>query len=388
MEKNKIDSKSPKKPGRKKGIAQTDSVILAINTLEVLKKESDADHKLAQNQIEKLLFKKKENKCSSKTLSKTIKRLIGALNPPLYSDEEKDQFQIVYSGYDQEIEDESKNGYMTNIFYNHLFSFDEIDRLIEGIQFSKILTTEEANRIIEKIKSLTSRHYTNTTSQIYTVPEFLTAPQDQLRENLESIQNAIADQFKIEFVFNGYDQYKALIPIKDKNGENKKYFVSPYYILAYNGKYYLLANTDGYDNIAIYRIDLMTEISIPGKDGKKYGIPARKMSETGLSSKLDTVEFMTSHLNMSYDQPVPVQLKIRKDRYTLVHDWFGDQYKISRKRDSSLGDEYDMIRVVCSPYGIINWAMQFSEFVEVIEPQDIREKIRDRLQETLKNYID
>lgn len=353
----------------------------------MLKKESDADHKLAQNQIEKLLLDKKENKCSSKTLSKTIKRLIGALNPPLYSDEEKDQFQIVYSGYDQEIEDDS-NGYMTNIFYKHLFSFNEIDRLIEGIQFSKILTTEEANRIIEKIKSLTSRHYTNTTSQIYTVPEFLTAPQDQLRENLESIQNAIADQVKIEFVFNGYDQYKALIPVKDKNGENKKYFVSPYYILAYNGKYYLLANTDGYDNIAIYRIDLMTEISIPGKDGKKYGIPARKMSETGLSSKLDTVEFMTSHLNMSYDQPVPVTLKIRKDRYTLVHDWFGDQYKISRKRDSSQGDEYDMIRVVCSPYGIINWAMQYSEFVEVIEPQDIREKIRDRLQETLKNYMD
>ncbi|MEA4804648.1 WYL domain-containing protein [Acetobacterium wieringae] len=385
MDKN--DLKQVRKPKKKERTAQTDSAILAFNVLEVLKEETDAEHKLAQNQIEKLLFKKKENKCSSKTLSKTIKRLIGALNPPLYSEEEKERFQIVYSGYDQEIEDDS-NGYMTNIFYNHLFSFNEIDRLIEGIQFSKILTTEEANRIIEKIKKLTSRHYTNTTSQIYTVPEFLTAPQDQLRENLESIQNAIADQVKIEFVFNGYDQHKALIPVKDENGENKKYLVSPYYILAYNGKYYLLANTDGYDNIAIYRIDLMTEISIPGKDGKKYGIPARKMSETGLSSKLDTVEFMTSHLNMSYDQPVPVQLKIRKDRYTLVHDWFGDQYKISRKRDSSLGDEYDMIRVVCSPYGIINWAMQFSEFVEVIEPQDIREKIRDRLQETLKNYID
>lgn len=376
-----------KQQGRQSGIAQSDSVILALSILEILKDETDKASPLTQNQILGML-KEKGMKCSAKTLSSTLKKLTWALNPPVYTEEDKDNFRIIYSGYDRELEedDDTKEDsrYMSNFYYAHDFSYQEIDRLIEGIQFSKILTTVEANKIIEKIKKLTNRHYSNITSQIYTVPEFATAPQEQLKENLKTLQTAIADKVKITFVFNGYDKNKQLVPFREK-----RYTVSPYYVVAYNGKYYLLANTDYFDNVSIYRVDLMSAIEIPERNEKngKKGIDAKKMSEVkGLKEKWDPDDFMIKHLNMFYDEPETITLKIRNNRYTLVHDWFGDHYTTVKKRDQNLDEQYDLIRVCCSPNAIINWALQYSDYVEVVEPVEIRNAVVKRLKDTLEKY--
>ncbi|MBC3804051.1 WYL domain-containing protein [Acetobacterium fimetarium] len=376
-----------KQKGRQSGIAQSDSVILALATLEVLKDETDKESPLTQNQILRLL-KEKSVKCTAKTLSSTLKKLTWALNPPVYTEEDKDYFRIVYSGYDRELEedDDTKENsrYMSNFYYAHDFSYQEIDRLIEGIQFSKTLTTDEANKIIEKIKKLTNRHYSNITSQIYTVPEFATAPQEQLKENLKTMQTAIADQVKMTFVFNGYDKNKQLVPIREK-----RYTVSPYYVVAYNGKYYLLANTDYFDNVSIYRVDLMSAIEIPERNEKNgnKGIDAKKMSEVkGLKEKWDPDDFMLKHLNMFYDEPQTITLKVRNNRYTMVHDWFGDRYTTVKKRAQNLDEQHDLIRVCCSPNAIINWALQYSNDVEVVEPVEIRNAIVQRLKDTLAKY--
>lgn len=381
------NAEAKKQKGRQSGIAQSDSVILALSILEVLKDETNKSSPLTQNQILRLL-KEKSVKCTAKTLSSTLKKLTWALNPPVYTEEDKDNFRIVYSGYDQEIEEENDtkedSRYMTNFYYAHEFSYKEIDRLIEGIQFSKTLTTVEANKIIEKIKKLTNRHYSNITSQIYTVPEFATAPQEQLKENLKTMQTAIADKVKITFVFNGYDKNKQLVPIREK-----RYTVSPYYVVAYNGKYYLLANTDYFDNVSIYRVDLMSAIEIPERNEKNgnKGIDAKKMSEVkGLKEKWDPDDFMLKHLNMFYDEPQTITLKVRNNRYTLVHDWFGDRYTTVKKRAQNLDKQYDLIRVCCSPNAIINWALQYSDYVEVVEPTEIRNAVVQRLKDTLAKY--
>lgn len=377
-----------KQQGRQPGIAQSDTVILALRTLEVLKDETDRERSLTQSQILEFL-KDKGVKCTAKTLSSTLKKLTWALNPPVYTEEDKDHFKIIYDGYDQELEEENdvedeKPKYMTNFYYAHDFSYVEIDRLIEGIQFSKTLSTVEANKIIEKIKKLTNRHYSNNTSQIYTVPEFATAPREQLKENLKIVQNAIADKVKITFGFNCYDKNKQLVPANDK-----RYFVSPYFVVAYNGKYYLLANTDYFDNVSIYRVDLMSAIEIPERNEKngKKGIDVKKMSEVkGLKEKWDPDDFMIKHLNMFYDEPETITLKIRNDRYTLVHDWFGDHFTTVKKRDQNLDEQHDLIRVCCSPNAIINWALQYSDYVEVVEPVEIRNAVVKRLKDTLEKY--
>lgn len=59
----------------------------------------------------------------------------------------------------------------------------------------------------------------------------------------------------------------------DANGAKLRYVVNPYYIIMYNGKPYLICATEPHDDVAIYRIDLMSEITTEikashAKDGK------------------------------------------------------------------------------------------------------------------------
>ena len=80
---------------------------------------------------------------------------------------------------------------------------------------------------------------------------------------------------QIRFQFNGYTYDKKL----EANGA--KYTVSPYYIVADGGRYYLLAcmpyvkNEKTEKTMSIWRIDLMTEIDIPGAN-EELGIPGNR----------------------------------------------------------------------------------------------------------------
>ena len=118
-------------------------------------------------------------------------------------------------------------------------------------------------------------------------------------------------------MFNGYSCEKELIPIR----ENKD-IVSPYYIVANSGKYYLLACKEiktadkTIKNMSIWRIDLMTEIEIPNferetGEGGYDVLPKREVEN--LPIEWDD-NFQLEHLNMSFDKPVDITLNHHRKR--------------------------------------------------------------------------
>ena len=125
----------------------------------------------------------------------------------------------------------------------------------------------------------------------------------------------------------------------------------------------------------IWRIDLMTNV----KQIERRRVPRREV--TGLPLEW-TDDFQLSHLNMSYDEPVTVRLRIREDDggappYTFLHDRFGDTFRC-------VGT--DEVEVLCSPFGMVNWAMQYSDRVEVLAPQSVREAVAERVRKMCGTY--
>lgn len=373
---------------KRAGSIQTNSVIRAFKVLEILKEETGEQNSLTQKEILNKLIEEKDDRCSAKTLKATLETLKEALNPDSWSKQIKSDFRIIHPGlifedevFDEEIdEDMQKEIRMTDIYYSHPFSYDEIDLLIEGIQFSKDLDTQEAHEIIRKVKQLTNKYYKNESSFIYPVKEKSILEKKKVQFNLAKIQKAIEGKVKIIFCFNRYNHEGKLIPVS-----KDKYLLSPYYVAAYNGKYYLVANYEKYNNTSIYRIDLMTEIEIPEKDSsrKRKGIPSRPKKEiNGLPRIWDPEDFKAKHLNMFYDDPVEIQLKVKSPNYTYIYDSFGDKFKFLRHIDK----DFDMICVFCSPRAMVNWAIQYSNSVEVISPKSLRESIVISLEDSLNKY--
>lgn len=49
--------------------------------------------------------------------------------------------------------------------------------------------------------------------------------------------------------------------------------------------------------------------------------------------------------------------------YTFLHDWFGDTFKYLKTETTQPYN--DIVEVICSPYGMVHWALQYSDRVEV-----------------------
>ena len=64
--------------------------------------------------------------------------------------------------------------------------------------------------------------------------------------------------------------------------------------------------------------------------------------------------FIYSHLNMPFDEPVNITLKISRNKYlknadyTFMYDWFGDSFRVLQN---------DEVLVKCSPFAMVNWAL-------------------------------
>lgn len=78
---------------------------------------------------------------------------------------------------------------------------------------------------------------------------------------------------------------------------------------------------------------------------------------------------------------------IRKEspsRIYILHDWFGDSFTYIRTETKPPYD--DIVRVECSPYGMVHWALQYSELVEVFEPESLREDIKSKIKALNEKY--
>lgn len=368
--------------------------------MEYLKRNTDRDHPTTQQKMRNDSIS--EYIGHKETFNRLIKDMAFSMNSSgdeilpvkdwkIVFDDFKNEYDLDNYNPNDDIDEDDSNlsMHIRNLYYNRTFSYDEIDRIIEGILSSKTLDTKSAKDLIEKIENtLTTKFYKKVSRNICKVHEPNLMDRETLRDNLLTIQEAIDNKKKITFMFNGYSCEKDLIPIR----ENKD-IVSPYYIVANSGKYYLLACKEiktadkTIKNMSIWRIDLMTEIEIPNFDretgeGGYDVLPKREVEN--LPIEWDD-NFQLEHLNMSFDKPVDITLKITtlNDRkgadYTFLHDWFGDNFRV-------VTDKKDIVTVRCSPYAMTHWALQYSDRVEVLEPQELRNEIVKKIKALSEKY--
>lgn len=393
--------------------------VRSYRILEYLRWHTDREHPTTQTQLRKV-EELKQYIGSRETFRDTIQSMVEAMNTAEHGYKPKDECPLHHKAFDCMIadiyRDESECGEevlddeddelawedlrISDLYYQHIFSYDEINRLIEGVLFSSTLNSEDAEVLIDKIeKHLTTKFYPRGMKQICRVIEPQFAGQAQLQQNLLTIQRAIDERVQLRFQFNTYDRNKHLVPL-----QRGKDTVSPYYIVANSGRYYLIACKeivrDGAPlrNMSIWRIDLMTEVEIPGDkpDKGEKKLPALSKREVeNLPAQWDE-EFHHSHLNMSFDRPVSILLRISPavvpvqgeekavNNYTFLHDWFGDHFQYIRTEKEPPFS--DIVRVSCSPYAMTNWAMQYSGRVEVLEPQHVRESIIEKIKAMNQKY--
>ncbi len=441
------EEKTNKKPKPDNSNADYDTVKRALDILKILKEEtdseSDSENAMSLGELREKL-KEKEDNGNAKTVSSAVDRVLMAVNPEYYDEDLKNEYKVIFEGYEEdpirirtairnlkqkkaayrrkmkkekpEISDEElKEGMpkldleldesdednvdqsekydallkrvppVTNLRYVHDFSFDELDTIINALYFSKTVNEEERDRLIYKLAKLSSKRYqkkwfseNNNRPVIKNIFQGIVnnndASRTELKKNIALIQSAIDEKVKIQFIMNVYNAERELVPSKiDDSGKTIWSKVTPYHILIYNDKYYMLANCKPYSNVSVWRIDLMSDMKLLEEEGR----PKREIK--GMSDTWNGQEYMEKHLHMSYDAPTNVRLKVSNEYYTMMVDWFGNNFVKRREFD----EKYDVVTVTCSEQAMINWAMQYSDVVEVLGPPSVQNAIEARCKDVL-----
>lgn len=397
-----------------------------VQILEILKNISDEQHPVKQSEIREAMSETGEATTGNAgTLANAIDEILLQINPVIYSEEDDDRYRIKYEGYKEnrvlvksEIKNRKKQAkknseensdtknemnteaedlqpqrapYITNLYYVHDFTYDDLDKLIQAVSFSAAITPEDKEKLIGKLVNTSSRYYSSpyynrkrgslnfNPMGIYSrVQSSDRQGEKQLSLNLKLIQDAINKMQQITFMFNEYGEDGRLY-------ERYPHTLSPYYIVVYHDMYYLIGGRAGKDKASHFRIDLITDIKpLVDEKGKEIKIePMSHFKNLPKREQWDPEKYMSEHLYMSYDEPRIIRLKIPNDRYTILNDWFGKHYK---KCKEICETGYDIVEIFSSPNMIVHWAMQYAGIVEVMD-EEIREQIKIEILNLQKKYL-
>lgn len=153
----------------------------------------------------------------------------------------------------------------------------------------------------------------------------------------------------------------------------EKYIVNPYQMVATNGKYYLICNYDKYDSLSNYRVDRITDIKILDEKRK----PIKDTTE----GELNLPKHMAEHVYMFAGESIAAKFKAKNYIVDQLIDWFGTDIKFI-----SQTDEECIATVNVNKQAFFCWAMQYGLHIEVLEPYDIREQIKNAAKYMWEKY--
>ena len=334
---------------------------LSFAILEILRQYTDPEHTLNQNDIVELL----EKDYGITADRKSIKRNLTALWEMGFPIEFQEKLRMY----------PNKDGVMEESFIQHDFYIDreftdaELRLLIDGLLFSKHTPNKQCKELVAKLEGLSNRYFKSRVRFVATLPE--TQPKNsQLFYTIEILDEAIAENKQVAFIYNEYGTDKKLHPKRDR-----EFIVNPYQMAATNGRYYLIGNYDKYNNIANYRLDRITNIRLldtPAKpveqvDGKKYGLQLPK--------------HMAEHLYMFGGESVPVTFRMQKLIINDVIDWFGSEITFFDETEDEVS-----ARVTVNWDAMRHWALQYCRHIRVLAPDDLVQAIEEDLAGALARY--
>lgn len=297
-----------------------------------------------------------------------------------YGDIDNDDIEI-YS--DEENKDITLR--IQGLYYNQPFSREEVETIISGLQVSGIASPEKISELVKKIqRELLIEKNRIDRGNIITVQNTVHVDRQELQNSLRVLSRAVKEKLQVRFDFYGYNRCGEMEYILSH--EN----ISPYYVVAYNRGYYLIANKEGFNDYRIWRIDMMKNVAfrqIRGKDDKQINVPAFPKSKvSGLPAVWDKT-FTMKHINMFSDHPEEILLSVKcgeRPDYLFMYDWFGDTFEVLGKDAKNKGS--DLVRVFCSPKSIVYWALQYADRVEVQKPDKVRASIKEAILMLTQKY--
>lgn len=329
--------------------------MVIINILDILKKYSDMDHRLTQQDIVEILKKEYMMDVDRKTVKRNLTNLLDL------------DCGIEYTEITRKDEKGNESTICTDWYMVREFDDSELRLLIDSLLFSKNIPYSQCKKLIDKLVGLSNVYFNKKIKHICNLPE--NQPRNkELFYTIDMLDEAMSQNKKVAFTYNSYGVDKKLHP-----NRKAEYIMNPYQMVATNGRYYLICNYDRFDNLVYYRIDKITNIRI--LDEKRKDTKALKEGEINLP------KLMAEHIYMHAGESVRAKFKAKNYIIDQVIDWYGTDIKIIPE-----SEEDCIIKVMVNKEAFFYWALQYGLHIEVLEPFDVRERVIEAIKKMGDKY--
>ena len=246
------------------------------------------------------------------------------------------------------------------------FELPELKLLADAVTSSRFLTEKKSSELLKKIESLSSIYQAKQIKRQVYIADRVKAMNERIYLSVDVIHRAIAENKQISFKYFDYDMQK------HKRYRDGLRVCSPYALSWDDERYYLIAfypkRPDNYTN---FRVDRMENVEIISNEARY------------LPQKFNLSEYMNSTFSMFSGETQEVKLRFHCSLVNTVIDRFGKN--ITLRPD---GDEWFTIRVnVKAEPPFFGWLFQFGTKVEIVNPQELKEKYIEQLKKVFAVMI-
>lgn len=180
-------------------------------------------------------------------------------------------------------------------------------------------------------------------------------------EHFTPLFNAIRKKTTVELRYQSF-----------KMTEPQTLIVHPYYLKQYNNRWFLFCCNGDHTNLSNYPLDRILSV-------KLAHVPYRE-------THIDFDEYFSDMIGVSRrneQEPEDVVLRFPQDQYKYVatKPWHGSQ-KVVDENDCTITLQFHVVL----NYELEQKILSFGQYVEVISPMTLRERIKDRLSQSLRQY--
>ena len=336
--------------------------------LEILKKYSDGEHKLSQKDIENVLKGRYGIIADRKSVKSNIMSLIEFGYPINYSDKVR-----VTPNKKTGIMEE--NVIMYDFYMEHDFDKSELRLMIDSLFTTTNVPNAPCKDIISKLENQSSEYFKSHVKHIASMPEHKN-DNKQIFYTINVVDEAISQGCKISFKYGEYGSDLKLRARKGEDGKDKVYVASPYQMVVKDGHYYLILNSDSFDNAAHYRMDRILDVKVLDEKARPF---KTLVGSNGLPLNLKS--YMEEHIYMYVGDSDRATLRVNKRMISDMVDIFGKEIKFSNETESNV----DVV-VKANSESVLHIAQRYAPDVVILEPQELRDEIVKRLKRGVDGY--
>ena len=261
---------------------------------------------------------------------------------------------------------QEKKGTSKNYFYDgRPFQIHELRLLMDAISAAKFISKPETDRLLMKIRKLTSQRLAKQLTNKLHVAEPSGKDVHEIVGTVQLLHEAIQDKRIVTFQYGRYDtdlQFKL-------SNEGNEYVVHPLGLIWNNDRYYAVAYFVAEEEVRQYRLDRMRNVSVEAA----HYVP---------DPYFDLPVYASKMFHMFAGDLISLEASFQDTHINVVIDRFGLEANITAQTDGM----FRLKAQVAMSEGLVRWLLRWGGDVRVHHPQELVTRMKEEAQRLYENY--